>query len=72
MKNIEFFKANKNGFIYGFIFAAIIAPMLASLGLISRFFEKIRPLLIGPFDFVAKLIPSVQTGPRSYETPFYK
>lgn len=37
---------NKKWIIIGFIFGAVIAPLLATLGLIFPFFEQIRPLLM--------------------------
>jgi len=63
---------NKIGLIIGFIFGAFIAPFLAVFGLVSPFFEALRPLLIGPFDFVASFIPDIQTAPNTYYTPAYK
>ena len=55
---------NKIGLIIGFIFGAFIAPFLAVLGLGSVLFAALRPLLIGPMDFIGNFIPNVQTGPR--------
>ena len=60
------------GLIIGFIFGAFFAPLLASLGLISSFFEILRPLLIGPMDLIGKLIPDIQTVPNTYYVPAYK
>ena len=62
---------SKIGLIIGFIFGAFIAPFLAALGLGSLFFEKLRLLLIGPMDFIGKLIPNVQTAPYTYHVPAY-
>ena len=32
----------------------------------------LRPLLIGPMDFVGNLIPNIQTAPNTYYAPAYK
>lgn len=73
MGNIrQWFIDNKIGLIIGFIFGAFIAPFLAVFGLISSFFEALRPLFIGPMDLIGNLIPNVQTGPNSYYVPVYK
>lgn len=63
---------NKKGLILGFIFGAVIAPFLAVFGLVVSFFEMLRPLLIGPMDFVGNLIPNIQTAPNIYYAPTYK
>ena len=63
---------NKRGLIIGFIFGALIAPFLASFGLVISFFEVLRPLLIGPMDVIGKLIPNVQTAPNTFYVPAYK
>ena len=63
---------NKTGLIIGFIFGAFIAPFLAVFGLVSSFFEVLRPLLIGPMDFIGNLIPNTQTAPNTYYAPAYK
>lgn len=63
---------NKIGLILGFIFGAFITPPLACLGLVSALLEALRPLLIGPMDFIGKFIPNVQTGPNTYYAPIYK
>ena len=63
---------NKKGLILGFIFGAFIAPFLAVFGLVSSFLEVLRPLLIGPMDFIGNLIPNVQTAPNTYYAPAYK
>ena len=63
---------NKIGLIIGFIFGAFIAPFLAVLGLGSSLFAALRPLLIGPMDFIGNFISNVQTGPHSYYAPIYK
>lgn len=72
IKNKHWFSANKLGLILGFIFGALIAPSLAVLGLVSHFFEALRPLLIGPFDLIQPLIPNIQIGPNTYYSPWYK
>lgn len=69
---MNWLKNHKKGLILGFIFGAIIAPFLATLGLAIIFFEYLRPILIGPMDFVGGLIPNVQTGPNAYYAPAYK
>ncbi len=69
---MKWFIDNKKGLIIGFIFGAFIAPFLAVFGLMISFFEMIRPLLIGPLDFVASFIPDIQIGPHAYTTPIYK
>ena len=61
----------KKGVIIGFLFGAVVAPLLATLGLISGFFEAIRYLLIGPFDLLGSIIPNVSIGETTY-IPFYK
>lgn len=72
MKNpYIWFINNKKGLIIGFIFG-LIAPFLAALGLTVSFFEIIRPLLIGPMDFINNLIPSVQISSNIYYVPTYK
>jgi hypothetical protein len=63
---------HRKGLIIGFIFGAFIAPFLAIFGLISSFFEVLRPLLIGPMDIVGKFIPDIQTAPDTYYVPVYK
>ncbi|PJB19008.1 hypothetical protein CO115_03445, partial [Candidatus Falkowbacteria bacterium CG_4_9_14_3_um_filter_36_9] len=63
---------NKKGLILGFVFGAFIAPFLAVFGLVISFFELLRPLLIGPMDFVGNLIPNIQTAPNTYYAPIYK
>ncbi len=63
---------NRIGLIIGFIFGTFIAPFLACIGLVSPLFESLRPLLIGPMDFIGNFIPNVQTGPHTYYAPFYK
>ena len=63
---------NKAGLILGFIFGAFIAPFLAILGLGIALFEVLRPLLIGPMDFIGNFIPNVQTGPHTYYVPIHK
>lgn len=70
MKN--FFRTYKKGLIIGFILGALVFPALATLGLITHFFEYIRPLLIGPMDLISGLIPNRQLGPNSFEAPAYK
>ena len=62
----------KIGLITGFVFGAFIAPFLAIFGLLSSFFEILRPLLIGPMDFIGNLIPNVQIVPNTYYVPAYK
>ena len=71
-QNGGFFRKNKKGLIIGFIIGAIVAPFLASLGLIAHFFEIVRPLLIGPMDFMGTLIPNIQTAPDTFYAPWYK
>lgn len=56
----------------GLVFGALVAPFLATLGLVIPAFEQMRPLLISPMDLIADLIPNVQTGPDSYAAPLYK
>jgi hypothetical protein len=63
---------NKTGLILGFIFGAVITPSLAVFGLISSFIEILRPLLIGPMDFVGNFIPNIQTAPNTFYIPVYK
>lgn len=63
---------NKKGLILGFIFGGIIAPFLVVFGLAISFFEMLRPLLIGPMDFVGNLIPNIQNAPNTYYAPIYK
>jgi len=63
---------NKKGLIIGFLIGAFVTPFLATLGLISIFFETIRPILIGPFDLVASQIPDVQIAPNTYAVPAHK
>ena len=62
----------KTGLIIGFIFGAVIAPFLAVFGLLISFFEMLRPLLIGPMDFVGNFIPNIQTAPNTFYIPVYK
>ena len=68
----KWFIENRRGLIIGFIFGAFIAPFLASFGLVISFFETLRPLLIGPMDFIGNLIPNIQTAPNTYYAPAYK
>ena len=68
----EWFIDNKKGLIIGFIFGSFIAPFLAIFGLVSSFFEALRPLLIGPMDIIGNLIPNVQTAPNTFYVPAYK
>ena len=68
----SFFKENRKGLIIGFIFGALIAQILATLGLILPLFEIIRPLLIGPMDLIGNLIPNIQTAPDTFYAPWYK
>lgn len=63
---------NKIGLVLGFIVGAFIMPFLASLGLSSASFEALRPLLIGPMDFVGNLIPNARIGSHAYYVPIYK
>jgi len=62
----------KRGIILGFIFGSIIAPAIAVFGLISPFIENMRPVLVGPMDFIASFIPNTQIGPDTYYAPMYK
>ena len=62
----------KKGLIIGFLVGALVFPALATLGLISSFFEMLRPLLIGPFDLIAGFIPDVQVAPDTFSVPIYK
>lgn len=68
----KWFLKYKKGLIIGFFLGAFVFPFLAVLGLISSFFEMLRPLLIGPLDFVKVFIPDVQIGPNSFYVPVYK
>ena len=69
---MKWFTNNKKGLILGFIFGAIITPFLTVLGLVIPFFGILRPLLIGPMDFIAGLIPNIQTAHDSFYAPAYK
>ncbi|HLG24458.1 MAG TPA: hypothetical protein VI564_06030 [Candidatus Nanoarchaeia archaeon] len=71
-QNSGFFRQNRKGLLIGFIFGAIVAPFLATFGLILPFFEVIRPILIGPMDFMGHLIPNIQTAPDTFYAPWYK
>jgi len=62
----------KRGLILGFIIGVIVAPLLSTLGLMSPFFESLRPILIGPMLFVGRLIPDIQVAPNTFEVPVYK
>lgn len=68
----SFFLKYKKGLIIGFVLGALIFPALSTYGLISSFFEMLRPLLIGPFDFIAGFIPDVQISADTYSIPIYK
>jgi len=57
-KIIQWLVNNKKGLIWGFIFGMFIAPILAALGILSSFFEMLRPVLIGPMDLISSLIPA--------------
>ncbi len=63
---------HKTGLILGFIFGAVVAPFLAVFGLVISFFEMLRPLLVGPMDFVGSFIPNIQTAPNTFYVPVYK
>lgn len=67
----QFLVNNKAGLILGFIFGALIAPFLVCLGLIIELPEILRPLLIGPMDFISNFIPNVQTGLDTYYVPMH-
>jgi uncharacterized membrane protein len=67
-----FVEKYRKGVIIGFLFGAVVAPALATLGLVSTFFEATRPVLIGPFDLLGSIIPNVQVSEDTYYVPFYK
>ncbi len=71
-KIIQWIIDNRKGFIIGFIFGVFGAPFLAIFGLVSSFFEVLRPLLIGPMDIIGHFIPDIQTASNTYYAPIYK
>ncbi len=68
----SFFLRFKKGLIIGFLLGAFVFPALSTLGLVSSFFESLRPLLIGPFDLIAGFIPDVQISADTFYVPIYK
>ena len=62
----------QKSFIIGFVLGAFVFPALSTLGLVSSFFESLRFLLIGPFDFVAGFIPNIQISADTFYVPVYK
>ncbi len=62
----------KKGLIIGFVLGVFVFPALSTLGLVSSFFESLRPLLIGPFDLIAGFIPDVQISADTFYVPIYK
>ena len=46
------FVKNKKGLMWGFIVGVAIAPAISVFGLVSYFIEFLRPILIGPMDYV--------------------
>jgi len=70
-KIIQWVIDNKKGLIWGFVFGAFIAPIVAAFGILSSFFEMLRPVLIGPMDIIGNLIPLIKTGKDTYQMPVY-
>ena len=65
-KNIKnWFVTNNKGLILGFIFGALVAPFIASFGLVIYFIEILGPVLLGPMRLLVKLIPSIWQYPYS-------
>lgn len=60
------------GLLFGFLFGAIVAPVLASLGILLPFFEMVRPWLVGPMDVLGRLIPDIQISSNAFLIPWYK
>lgn len=68
----QLLRNNKKGLLLGFVFGAIVAPFLATLGLVVPLMELLRPVFVGPMDLIGSLIPNVQIGPDTYYAPWYK
>ncbi len=68
----SFFLRYKKGILLGLLFGAIVGPLLMTLGIISHFFELLRPLLTGPMDWIRQFIPDRQIAPNTFEVPAYK
>ncbi len=68
----SFFRKYKKGLITGFAIGAIVTPLISSLGIISHFFEILRPILVGPMDLIKDYFPDRQISPNTFEVPIYK